>query len=103
MKLRKPILVGGVGISVFLWLWDSFHQSVILTEELTLLSAIALGSSLWLSRQKQLLPITQTARSSLKLEEVEQAIANAASIIDCLAAEAPDRFRRAKGDRDYSS
>jgi GTPase SAR1 family protein len=91
MKLRKPILVGGVGISVFLWLWDSFHQSVIQAGELTLLGAIALGSSLWLSRQKQLLPLTQPARSSLKLVEVEQAIANAASIIDCLAEEAPDQ------------
>jgi hypothetical protein len=91
MKLRKPILVGGVGLSVFLWLWDSFHQSVVEAGELGLLSAIALGSFLWLFQQKPLVSLPSPSITPLKLEEVERAIAQSALTIDSLAEEAPEQ------------
>ena len=43
--LRRPILVGGVGLSLALWLWH-FDSSVGQLSELGIFSAIALGGCL---------------------------------------------------------
>ncbi len=91
VQLRKPILVGGVTLSIGLWLWNSLQHSLIEVGEWGLLGAMTVGAGFWLLRRKtagkQLL-----AELSLpvKREEVEQAIAEINQLVKDLEAEAPD-------------
>lgn len=50
MLAKRPILVGGLGLSATLWLLDTVHFSFF--DSSTLLSAIALGSGIWLWRHR---------------------------------------------------
>jgi hypothetical protein len=92
LKIRKPILVAGIGICVLLWLWDSLHEEIIEVGEWGILGAIALGLFFWMLQQNAshhqlslqlLLP--------LKRETVEQAIVQAETAIATLSIESPDR------------
>ena len=47
VKLRKPFLVAGLGISAGLWLWESLHEEIVEIGEWGLLAAIVLGSAFW--------------------------------------------------------
>ncbi|MCL1473945.1 DUF697 domain-containing protein [Argonema antarcticum A004/B2] len=49
--LRRPILVGGVGFSFLLWLWQSFDDMAGQMDEVGMLGALALGG-FWLFRKK---------------------------------------------------
>lgn len=92
VKLRKPILVGGIGISLVLWLWESFQESFIEVGELSVVGVIALGMVFWLFQEK-----TDKSKLSLPLwlplkrENVEGAIAQAETMIPLLETEALDR------------
>ncbi len=88
VNLRRPILVGGVGLSFSLWLLQSFHHSMGQLGELGVLGAIALGAGLLLFQQKtsksiDLLPLA----SPLDRATVEKAIAKAESQIERLETE----------------
>ena len=92
IKLRKPILVGGIGISLALWLWQSFQESIVEIGELSLVGTIAVGIGLWFLQTKVsqhkstsplLIPLTQ--------EAVLAAIAQAKGMVAQLATEATDR------------
>lgn len=87
-KLRKPILVGGVGISFTLWLWSSFQHSLMQVGELSVLGMIALGTGVWFFQRKaaKALPSAQVP-SPLDLETVEKAIADAEAMVTQLEAE----------------
>ncbi|ACK72563.1 conserved hypothetical protein [Gloeothece citriformis PCC 7424] len=88
VKLNKPILVAGIGLSVFLWVWDSLSSKLIEVGEWGLLAAIALGSGFWLFYRKT--PKTNfISISPLKRETVDQAIAQAQQTIVNLETEAP--------------
>jgi uncharacterized protein (DUF697 family) len=92
VKLRKPILVGGIGISLVLWLWESLQQSAIEVGEWTVMGAIALGAGFWWMQQKA----TPHQRSSplpgpLDRATVADAIAQTERMIALLETEAPDR------------
>ena len=50
-KLKRPILVGGVGLSFSLWMLESWHDKVMQFGEFSLLSLLALGGGLWLIKQ----------------------------------------------------
>uniref|UniRef100_A0ACD5GYV3 Uncharacterized protein n=1 Tax=Desertifilum tharense IPPAS B-1220 TaxID=1781255 RepID=A0ACD5GYV3_9CYAN len=45
--MRRPMLVGGVSLSLGLWLLGSFQHSLAQMGEFSLLSAIALSSLFW--------------------------------------------------------
>lgn len=89
VKVQKPILAAGLGISGLLWLWDSLHDEILEIGEWGLLGAIAVGGVFWLLKQpasynsSALLP-----PSPLKRETVEQAIEKTKAAIAILEAEA---------------
>ncbi|MGB7375943.1 MAG: DUF697 domain-containing protein [Rivularia sp. (in: cyanobacteria)] len=90
-KLKRPILVGGVGLSFSLWMLESWHDKVMQFGEFSLLSLLAVGGGLWLIKQN--LP----KRASEQLDEmaidratVENTIATSAIAINKLVEEAGD-------------
>ena len=88
VKLRRPILVGGIGLSFSLWILQSLHHSLVQVGEFVVLGAIAVGSGLWLFQQRtsqnaQLQPDS----SPLDRATVEKAIAQAEGIVSQLEAE----------------
>lgn len=85
VKLRRPILVGGVGLSFALWVLQSWHHSIVQLGEYGVLGAIAVGGTLWFFQQKS--PKIAPEQPVTK-ESVIQAIAQAQSIIEKLAVEA---------------
>ncbi|AFZ32230.1 hypothetical protein Glo7428_3770 [Gloeocapsa sp. PCC 7428] len=89
VQLRRPILVGGVGLSFSLWILQSWHHSIVQLGEYGILGAIAVGGTLWLFQQKT--PKRQSIDNSpVTRETVEKAIAQAASAIERLAVEAKE-------------
>ncbi|MDZ8135974.1 MAG: DUF697 domain-containing protein [Nostoc sp. DedQUE04] len=88
VKLQRPILVGGLGLSFSLWMLDSWHDSIVQVGEFGLLSALAVGGGLWLFQQKR-------PKDSLKQLDgmvvdratVESAIAKTETVINQLAQE----------------
>ncbi|MUL37259.1 slr1306 family protein [Gloeocapsopsis dulcis] len=85
VQLRRPILVGGVGLSFSLWVLQSWHHSIVLGEY-GILGAIAVGGTLWLWQQRS--PKTQSVNNSpVTRETVEKMIAQAASVIEQLTVE----------------
>ncbi|KYC42891.1 hypothetical protein WA1_12285 [Scytonema hofmannii PCC 7110] len=89
MKLRRPILVGGLGLSFSLWMLDSLQDSLLQMSEFGLLSLLAVGGGLWLFKKNrpkdssQLLDCMPVDR-----ETVEVAIAKTQSVVNQLAQEA---------------
>ncbi|MBF2018148.1 MAG: DUF697 domain-containing protein [Rivularia sp. T60_A2020_040] len=47
-KLKRPILVGGIGLSFSLWMLQSWHHQLMQLGEFSLLSLLAVGGGLWL-------------------------------------------------------
>nr|WP_324705501.1 DUF697 domain-containing protein [Lyngbya sp. CCY1209] len=88
-NLRRPILVGGIGLSLTLWLWDSVGESAVELGETALFGAIALGGGLWwLQRQVPKPEAVPTRSQPVDRETVEAAITRTETAIDQLAAEA---------------
>jgi GTPase SAR1 family protein len=48
VKLQRPILVGGLGLSFSLWILENMHHSMVQMGEFGLLSLVAVGGGLWL-------------------------------------------------------
>ncbi|MBD2242669.1 DUF697 domain-containing protein [Nostoc sp. FACHB-888] len=53
VKLQRPILVGGLGLSFSLWMLQSWHDSIVQVSEFGLLSALAVGGGLWLFQKNR--------------------------------------------------
>ncbi|MBF2065688.1 MAG: DUF697 domain-containing protein [Calothrix sp. C42_A2020_038] len=91
MKLQRPILVGGLGLSFALWLLDTLQDSFVQVGEVSLLSLIAVGGSLWLFKQNR-------SNHNIMLQEelpsdratVENAISKAEAVVNQLASVAKD-------------
>ena len=90
-KLKRPILVGGVGLSFSLWMLESWHDKVMQFGEFSLLSLLAVGGGLWLIKQNR------PKRTEEQLDEmaidratVENTIAASAIAINKLVEEAGD-------------
>ncbi|HEY9635042.1 MAG TPA: DUF697 domain-containing protein [Coleofasciculaceae cyanobacterium] len=86
--VRRPILIGGIGLSYSLWLLQSLHHSTAHLGEFGVLGAIAVGTGFWLFQQKtskeiDLSPIT----SPLERATVEKAIAQVEYFISQLEIE----------------
>ncbi|RCJ34244.1 hypothetical protein A6769_22535 [Nostoc punctiforme NIES-2108] len=89
VKLQRPILVGGLGLSFSLWMLDSWHDSIVQVGEFGLLSALAVGGGLWLFQQKR--PknsLEQLDGMVVDRATVESAIAKTETVINQLAQEA---------------
>jgi GTPase SAR1 family protein len=89
VNLRRPILVGGVGLSFALLLVQSLHHSVAQLGEFSLMGAIAVIICLWLFQQGRAKG-TQIHLDSgpLDRETVEKAIAQVEDVVSQLEAEA---------------
>jgi hypothetical protein len=100
VKLQRPLLVGGVGLSFSLWLLQSFHDSVGQLGEFGVLGAIALGAGLWLFQQQTSNNIELSSGvSPLDRATVEKAIAQTENLINQLETEtsnpdASNQFRQ---------
>ncbi|MEH1908703.1 YcjF family protein [Nostoc sp.] len=89
VKLQRPILVGGLGLSFSLWMLDSWHDSIVQVGEFGLLSALAVGGGLWLFQQnRQKDSLEQLDGMLVDRATVESAIAIAETVINQLAQEA---------------
>ncbi|MEH1942997.1 MAG: DUF697 domain-containing protein [Nostoc sp.] len=89
VKLQRPILVGGLGLSFSLWMLDSWHDSIVQVGEFGLLSALAVGGGLWLfqhNRPKH--SLEQLDGMVVDRTTVESAIAKTETVINQLAQEA---------------
>ena len=90
MKLQRPILVGGLGLSFSLWMLDSWHDSIVQVGELGILTALAVGGGLWLLRKNQP-PLGEQLNDILvDPTAVVQAIAQTNVIINQIAQESAD-------------
>ncbi|MBW4663142.1 MAG: DUF697 domain-containing protein [Chroococcus sp. CMT-3BRIN-NPC107] len=85
---RRPILVGGVGLSLGLWLWQGFDSSVGQGHELGIFGAAFLIIGLWLWQQNKLNKATLIDNSPPNRQKVERAIATVHNTIGQLQVEA---------------
>lgn len=91
VKLHKPVLLTGIGLSMLIWLWESLGNSVLAIGEWSLTGAIALGGGLWLLQsKKQNKQVSKPVQVSVNSETVTQAITKAETMINTLACEAPE-------------
>ena len=89
MKLQRPILVGGLGLSFSLWILENMHHSMVQVGEFGLLSLVAVGGGLWLfkpNRSKNASDMLDTM--PVNRARVEEAIALTEVVINQLASEA---------------
>ncbi|MBC1222375.1 DUF697 domain-containing protein [Nostoc sp. UCD121] len=88
VKLQRPILVGGLGLSFSLWMLDSWHDSIVQVGEFGLLSALAVGGGLWLFQQNRPKDSLKQLNDMLvDRATVESAIAKTETVINQLAQE----------------
>ncbi len=89
VKLQRPILVGGLGLSFSLWILQNLHHSMVQVGEFGLLSLVAVGGGLWLfkpNRGKNASDILDG--TPVNRARVEEAIALTEVTINHLAGEA---------------
>lgn len=89
VKLRRPILVGGVGLSFSLLVLQSVHQSVDQLGEFSVIGIIALGICLWLFQQSQVKNASfELSKAPTDRATVEKVIAQVEGIVSQLETEA---------------
>lgn len=95
VKLERPVLIGGVGLSLGLWLLGSVQQSASEFGQIVLFG-LALGSAgLWWFKQQKTEPLPELASATpLNQEQVEKAIAQTQSLIARLITESPTQNSR---------
>ncbi len=84
---RRPILVGGIGLSLALWLLQSFDSSVGITE-LGIFGTVSLCVCLWLFQQIKLKKAQIVDNSPPNREKAEKVLATANNVINRLQTEA---------------
>jgi hypothetical protein len=85
VKLQRPILVGGLGLSFALWLFDSLQDSFVQLSEFSLLGLVAVGGSLWLFKQRGVSNELLQCELPNDRATVEKAILKASAVISQLA------------------
>jgi uncharacterized protein (DUF697 family)/GTP-binding protein EngB required for normal cell division len=92
LSLQRPILVGGLGLSVSLWLlqsWDDSYVHHAHLGEFGILGAIAVGGGLWLLKQNNSTNnSSQSDGSPVNRATVEAAISQVEAVVNQLAQEA---------------
>ncbi|MGD1702987.1 slr1306 family protein [Dapis sp. BLCC M229] len=103
VKLQRPILVGGIGLSLLLWLLDSVQNSVAEFGGTAMLGIMAASLGVWLlKRPKSLAPQKQTIIPSPTKEVAQEAIATLTTTIDKLALEVEGINKSEKISNDIS-
>ncbi|HEY9296638.1 MAG TPA: hypothetical protein VIQ31_09730 [Phormidium sp.] len=82
VNLPQPILMGGVGLSFLLWLWQSIDDTVGQLGEYAVWSAIALGAVFLLRSKKAKDTKVEFDVSLVERSTVEKAIDQAEKVID---------------------
>lgn len=95
VKIHKPILLTGFGLSVGVWIWSSFGNSLLEMGQLSLNGAIALGGFLWLlQRQRRqdtsLNSFPASLPTTIEASEVEAAITTTSTMLSDLSTLAPE-------------
>ena len=90
MKLHKPILVGGLGLSFSLWILDSWHDSIVQVGEFGLLSALTVGGGLWLLQKNRPQLGEQGNDILVDRASAENALGKTKAVINQLAQETPN-------------
>ncbi|MFY7801902.1 MAG: DUF697 domain-containing protein [Limnoraphis robusta] len=94
VKLQRPILVGGIGLSFLLWLANSMAHSAAEFGETALVGTMAMGAGLWWL-QKQFSTTTPALTPKIvDRQTVDQAIAQTGTMIEKLATEAQENRSR---------
>ncbi len=98
MKLKRPILIGGLGLSASLWLLDIVGHSP-LADGSGVLGAVALGSGLWWLKQRtspavEIAP--PLALGPVDKPAIEKVLAQAASRLETLITELPEAVKADK-------
>ncbi|PAX52998.1 YcjF family protein [Brunnivagina elsteri] len=88
MKLQRPILVGGLGLSFVLWVFDTLQDTFTQVTEISLLSLVAVGGSLLLFKQNRNSVIKALEELPRDRTTVENAIEKAEVVVNQLANEA---------------
>lgn len=88
VKWRRPILIGGIGLSYALWLFQSLHDSVAQVGEFGIFAAIAVVGGFWLFQQSRTTTQPPLTAELLDREMVEKAIAQAEGVASQLETEA---------------
>lgn len=89
VKLRRPILVGGVGLSFALWLFQGWHHAVVELGELSVAGTIVVIICLWFFQQYRVKDAAKLPESvPLDKATVEAAIAKAEGVVNQLVVEA---------------
>ncbi|MEM7065374.1 MAG: DUF697 domain-containing protein [Cyanobacteria bacterium P01_B01_bin.77] len=87
IAIKRPILIGGLGLSASLWLLDVLHHMP--ADGSLVLGAIALGSGIWWWRQQSqrnlVVPVPQQV--TVKRDVLDQALERADQLIDRLLTE----------------
>jgi uncharacterized protein len=89
IKLQRPVLIGGLGLSFSLWLLDSWQDTIAQLGEYGLFSLLTVGGGLWLLKQNR----PKNSNPTLAIippnrETVEKAIAKAEAVITQFSDEA---------------
>lgn len=87
VNLRRPILIGGIGLSFSLWLLESIHHSVEQVSDWTILGVIGAGAAAWWLQQGTPKKSSASVPTLLDRQTVETAIAEAEAMIGHLEAE----------------
>lgn len=87
VNLRRPILIGGIGLSFSLWLLESLHHSVVQVGEWTVLGVIGAGAAAWWLQQGTPKIKPAPTLALLDRQTVEKALAEAETMIGHLEAE----------------
>jgi len=85
VKLRRPILVGGLGLSFSLWMLNSWHDSIFQAVEFLGVSTIAVSGGLWLLGKNRPQVAPQKDHDVVDRKTVTLAIAKTAAVINQLA------------------
>ncbi len=93
-KWRRSVLIGGVGLSLSLWLLDSLHHTIanlgIVTPSIVLVGAV--GAGLWFSRQRPLPPVQPRRLALVERGMVERAIDQVRHALTQLETEAATNY-----------
>lgn len=89
VKVKKPILVAGLGISFLLWLGESLHQEILAIGEWSVLSLMAIATGIWWWQEKQPKKTVYQTISPLTITDVNQAISDGEKILKVVQQENP--------------
>ncbi|NEO26463.1 MAG: DUF697 domain-containing protein [Kamptonema sp. SIO4C4] len=90
IKFRKPVLIGGVGLSFGLYFWWLVQPSLGEVREFGLMGVMLLGGGLWWWKQgRRTPPAIAPTPAQITQQEVEAAIQQGYTRLETLATEAP--------------